>query len=58
MTTQQANGLKRTGSVAGAGAVVAAIGMFAAAPTAIAAGLLVCWGIAFVTLIGYIDTLS
>lgn len=58
MTTQQATGLKRMSSIAGAGAAVAAIGMLAAVPTAIAAGLLVCWGGTFVTLIGYLDTVS
>ncbi len=58
MTTKQAAGLKRTCSVASAGAVVAVIGAFAAAPTLLAAGLLVCWGSTFVTLIGYLDTVT
>ena len=58
MTTKQATGLKRMCSAAGAGAIVAAGGMFAAVPTVIAAGLLVLWCGSFVTLIGYIDTLS
>lgn len=58
MTTKQANGLKRMCSAAGVGAIVAGVGMFTAVPTAIAAGLLVCWCGSFVTLIGYIDTLA
>lgn len=58
MTTKQATGLKRMGSAVGAGAIVAGVGMFTAVPTAIAAGLLVCWCGSFVTLIGYIETLS
>lgn len=58
MTEQQASGLKRTCSIAGAGAVVVAIGMLAGISTAIAAGLLVCWGGTFVMLIGYLDTVS
>ena len=58
MTQRQANGLRCTCSVAGVGAVVAAVGMLVAIPTAIAGGLLVCWGGTFVTLIGYLDTLA
>ena len=58
MTADQTTGLKRTCSIVGVGAAVAAIGMLAAIPTAIAAGLLVCWGGTFVTLIGYLDTVS
>lgn len=58
MTSKQAVELKRTGTAAGVGAVLAAIGMFAAFPTLLAAGLLVCWGSAFLTLIGFLETVS
>lgn len=57
MTTQEAHGLKRTCSLAGAGAVLATVGAFAAVPALFATGLLVCWGSTFVTLIAYMDTL-
>ena len=56
MTEQQATGLKRTCSIAGVGAAVAAVGLLTATPAAIASGLMVCCGSAFVTLIGYLDT--
>ncbi len=57
MTTQQAAGLRRTCSIAGTGAAVAAIGLLTGIPTAIATGLLVCCGGTFVMLIGYLETL-
>lgn len=58
MSAHQTSGVKRMCSIAAAGAVVAAAGMLAAVPAAIATGLLVCWGGAFVTLIAYLDTVS
>lgn len=58
MTAQQAAGLTRTCSIAGAGAAVAAIGLLTGIPTAIAIGLMVCCGGIFVMLIGYLDTVS
>ncbi len=58
MTPKQAVELKRTGTAAVVGAVVAAIGGFAALPTLLAVGLLVCWGSTFLTLIGFLETVS
>ncbi|MDP6580428.1 MAG: hypothetical protein QF681_07220 [Vicinamibacterales bacterium] len=58
MTEQQAAGLKRLCTIAGAGAAVAAVGMIAGVSTAIGVGLLACWGGAFVTLVAYLDTVS
>lgn len=58
MTNEQAAGLKRTCSVAGIGAAVAAIGFVAGVPTAIAVGNVLWWGSAFLTLIGYLHTVS
>ncbi len=58
MTRQQEAGLKRTCSIAGVGATVAAIGLLTGIPTAIATGLLVCCLSTFLMLIGYLETLS
>lgn len=58
MTSTQTGEWKRIGTVAGGGAVLASVGAFAAVPTLLAAGLLVCWGGTFLALIGYLDTVS
>ena len=58
MTEEQAAGLKRSRSIAWAGAGVAAVGLVTGIPTAIAGGLLACWGGVFILLIGYLDTAS
>ena len=58
MTELQATGIKRTCSIASAGAAVAAVGMLAAVPAAIAVGLLVGCGGGFVTLIAFVEAAS
>jgi len=58
MTEQQASGLKRMCTIAGAGATVGAVGMIGAIPTAIGIGFLACWLGGFLTLIAYLDTVS
>jgi hypothetical protein len=57
MTGPQAAGLRRTCSIATAGAAVAAFGLLTGIPTAIATGLLVGCGGTFVLLISYLETL-
>ncbi|SVC53230.1 uncharacterized protein METZ01_LOCUS306084, partial [marine metagenome] len=57
MTKEQVARLRRLRSLAAAGAVAITVGLFAAAPSAIALGALVCFGGSFLALIAYLVTL-
>ncbi len=58
MTEQRAISLTHTFWLAVAGAMLSVIGFLAGAPTAIAAGNLLCWLGLFATLLLYIHSLS
>jgi len=56
MNESHAGGFKGTAWMAVAGAAVTAVGMLGGFPVVIAAGLLACWGGAFMTLIAFLET--